>query len=68
MGKTLLRADDCDRVLAWLDGIKGIGPWCAVSIMLRSLGRVEMASLNEKALVRAASVVYSRILDRSRSK
>jgi 3-methyladenine DNA glycosylase/8-oxoguanine DNA glycosylase len=68
VGETFLRADDYDRVLAWLDGIKGIGPWCAVSIMLRSLGRVGMAPLNEKALVRAASVVYSRILDGSRPK
>ncbi len=61
--ESFLRTGDYDDVSAWLDGIKGIGPWSAAFIMLRSLGRMERVPLGERSLIEAASLVYGRKMD-----
>ncbi len=61
--ESFLRTGDYDEVSAWLDRIKGIGPWSAAFIMLRSLGRMEKFPLDEWSLIEAASLAYGRKMD-----
>ncbi len=53
-----LRIGDYDRVEAWLRGIRGFGVWSASFVMVRGLGRVEHFTVNEKAMIAAASRLY----------
>ena len=59
-----LRSGPYQEVEDWLLNIKGIGDWSAHFILVRGLGRMERIgltpnSVNEKAMVEAASRVYS---------
>ncbi len=46
------------EVEGWLLGIRGIGPWSARFILLRSMGRYQGLPENERELTRSASLVY----------
>lgn len=43
---------------AWLRSIRGVGPWSASFILLRSLGRMERLPVDEKWLIQAARRWY----------
>lgn len=53
-----LRTARYEEVEAWLRQIKGIGTWSAAFILLRGLGRMERAPLDEVKLLSAARRVY----------
>ena len=42
----------------WLRGIRGIGPWSARFILLRAFGRCQVLPESDRAIMRAASLVY----------
>lgn len=53
-----LRTAPYEEANAWLQQIKGIGAWSAAFILLRGLGRMEHASLDEVKLLSAGRRVY----------
>ncbi len=55
--ETFLRAGNFDLVEAWLHGIKGLGPWSVLFVMVRGLGRMERVPV-ERALAAAVTNVY----------
>lgn len=57
-----LRTGKYEDVEAWLDSINGIGSWSVSFVMLRSLGRMERLSLDDRWLGLAASKVYGKDL------
>jgi DNA-3-methyladenine glycosylase II len=57
-----LRHGDYEEVEKWLLNLKGIGPWIASFILVRSLGRMERLTNKEKRLQEAASRLYGRNL------
>lgn len=57
-----LRRGDHDAVRDALLGLPGIGPWSAAFLMIRGLGRTEVAGPDREALA-AATRVYGRSVD-----
>ncbi len=57
-----LRSAPYAEVAAWLRGIRGMGPWSAVFVLLRGLGRMEQLPVGEARLAQAASKTYGRRL------
>lgn len=53
-----LRTGDYERVREWLLAIDGIGPWSAMFVLIRGLGRMDTLATPEKELLAAARTVY----------
>ena len=62
-----LRTGNYDEVEAWLRSIRGFGAWSASFVMVRGLGRMEKLTVNEKAMIAAASRLYGRGKDLSQA-
>ncbi|MAS37096.1 MAG: DNA-3-methyladenine glycosylase [Anaerolineaceae bacterium] len=63
MDEGWLRDAPYDEVESWLLSIKGIGPWSANFVMIRSLGRMDALKVPESRLMTAVSRLYGRSLN-----
>ena len=56
--EAFLHEGSYDEVSRWLRDIPGVGAWSAPFIMIRSLGRMERISYDDRSLMRIAGHVY----------
>lgn len=60
--ETFLRHAPYEKVLEWLENVKGIGGWSSRFILIRGLGRMERVPATDKRLLVAATRFYGQSL------